>query len=201
MLNSRAPTVTYTARTDVILNLRLKEEDMDADINLRNDITLSQRYMQSVQVTMTSKAVSDKAQEIYNEYCAINNLATSSVNFRAVGTSNNEDSLIFQIRYSDTNAQASRDKLDAVIKAANIEFKNDPFLKEANIKLIPTQTGGFPTSAAQNLVTSGIKYALIGLVAGVAIAILRYFLDNKIKDEKELQEIAGVSLLAYIDKQ
>lgn len=41
---------------------------------------------------------------------------------------------------------------------------------------------------------------ILGLVIAVGIVLIRYFMDDTIKNKEELERISGVKMLAYLEK-
>ena len=82
-----------------------------------NDTSLSQIIMPTIKDLISSDGVIiDKAKE---------NSGIESISAQAISVSNNEDSLIMTITYSDETPDGAKDKLNAVIKAAQ-EVVSEP---------------------------------------------------------------------------
>ena len=66
------------------------------------------------------------------------------------------------------------------------------------ITILELDTNGEPTSDV-----SKVKFAFIGLVIGVVLAVLVVYLinssDTTVKNREELEELTGTAVLAYIE--
>ena len=183
---------TTTIRVDIRLSL---STDKGAEIDQRNDITLSKMYLPViVSIYKSQKVVDQTIEESQGKYKA------GDISISSIQASYGESSLIFQIGYSDLDETASREKLIAVMTATNTVLHEYPPLSGSTITLVPTQRD-YTTTSTRGIMSVALTGLLIGIVLGVVIAILRYLLDNKIKDVKELEDITKVPLLAFIEKQ
>ena len=183
---------TSTIRVDLRLSL---STDKGSEIDQRNDITLSKMYLPVIVSIFKSQRVVDQTvAESQGKY------KNGDISVSSIQASYGESSLIFQIGYSDLDEKASREKLSAIMTATNTVLHEYPPLSGSTITLVPTQDN-YSTTSVRGIMSVALTGLLIGIVLGVIIAILRYLLDNKIKDVKELEDITKVPLLAFIEKQ
>ncbi len=126
----------------------------------------------------------------------------------AIGISSKDNSLIFKISYTDKDEEVAFNKLTAIYTVANdqlikedikadIGSENDP-----GSRLILTDGTGKILSSVTTSDTSKniILGTVVGVIISVAIAFILYVLDNTVKDKDEFEELTGVSILAYLEK-
>lgn len=178
----------YTAKSNVMLKVYLETNGTES---ISNNTSFAKKYLPTIADVVKSPAIINGAKEIGEPD---NGISAGSV---SVGYSNN--SLIFSISYTDADKDLAVQRLDKVIESASKSFKQDKPIAVEAIELVKMQN-------VTSVSTSGgyAKYVVISLVAGmvfgVIIAILVYLLDNKLKDEKELEELTGVSVLSYLSE-
>ena len=165
----------YTAECDVILTVRKNYYNT-------NEPSIAKQYIKTISEAITSPAVA------------------SAAGVGGVSVSYGSDSLILYVRYTASTEAVAKTRLKAYINAA-AEYisSNKPIpATEISLKEIQNDYSIEISSGRDTFIVLGF---IAGIVLGVAVAVLRYLLDNKVKDKDELEEILGVSLLSYIDKQ
>ncbi len=120
----------------------------------------------------------------------------------AIGISSKENSLIFNISYTDKDEEIAFNKLTAIYTVANDQLIKEDIKADPGSKLILTDGTGKILSSITTSDTSKniILGAIVGIVISVAIAFILYVLDNTVKDKDEFEELTGVSILAYLEK-
>lgn len=190
----------YTASCSVLLYVGLDVDDPQYNPNdyAAYDLSLSKLYLPTVISYIKTDTVVDYANEnIYN--------GEGEIALGSVSTTFNEDSLIFAIRYTDLDETTAKAKLRAFVESAkrcleSTEENGGSASMVANkYNLTETQNDYVVTSArgGKKFIVLGLA---IGLVGSILIAFLRYLLDSTMKSSSELEEITGVSVIAYIDK-
>ena len=103
------------------------------------------------------------------------------------------------ISYSDSDVYKAKMKLESVISATDAILNEQSVLSAGEANLIPIQSE-YTVSVSESIT----RYVALGTVLGVAlsmfIVLLRFVLDNKVKDAGELEEIVGVSIIAFLEK-
>lgn len=186
---------TYTASRSLILRMQITDDNF-ANSQLANEAELSKIYFKSVETIIKSGKLNE---EINAKYKEIRTDDTQVINRGAIGMKYGEHSLIFKMQYTDKSPEFAKEKLDAIIKVIQQTDMFDGTTPADDVKFIPTQTDSTVTPNSSKL-----KYtlfgALIGLVLSVGVSFLIYLLDNTVKDKKEFEEMTGVSVIAYINK-
>ena len=185
---------TYTASRSVILRTTMNKEDgINAANVLSNQAALAKLYLPNIAKLIKSPDVVTEVNKQYDN-------GKEKISRGAIGVRYGEQSLIFTISYTDKNSKLAEEKLNAVINTFAVSDQFQDCVQADDAQLIHTQK---ECTVAKS--TSYVKYTIIGTIAGiiiaVAISVLAYMLDNTIRDKKELEEITGVYLLSYIDKE
>lgn len=178
---------TYTATTSVILRMSVGDETAGT---VTTNVSLAKLYMPDVVNIMSSPKVIDAANDEYE--------GEGSVSSGAISVEYDEKSLVFSISYTDMSEEMAKTKLDTLINSASDVLANGA-VEAKSVSLIPTQRD---SSVVEN---SGFaKYIVLGtaaaLILSVLLSMLLYALDNSVNDRKEIEDLTGVSVIAYISK-
>ena len=183
---------TYTASRSVIF--RTDMNDTASNINvITNQASLAKIYLPVISSVIKSPAIIEKANEVYNAQEEKQTKVTSA----GVGVSYKENSLIFTMSYTDKDETLSKEKLEAVISAAQTELGK--YVQASDVTLIDVQNDS----------NCSINYAYgryvgigagVGLIGIVLIVLLIYVLDNTVKNKQEFEELTGLNVIAYIEK-
>ena len=179
----------YTARCSVILATTLDPSSLSSSAPT-TDMSLAQIYLATVRESVLVPVTVQKANELYN--------GSGSISAGSIGVTG-DDSCIFTISYSDTDAIKAKAKLESIILATDAVLTEKAVLSAGEANLIPVQSEyGVSVSASIH------RYVILGVALGIAlsvfIALLRYLLDNKIKDSDELESITETNILAFIEE-
>ena len=183
---------TYTASATVLLIANL--DDSTSSSSAQTNATLAQLFLPETAMLIRSPAYINKAND------KIQQMEVGTVRAGAIGIEVN-DTLIFNITYTDATEEGAKLKLQAVIATAE-ENLTDPLIgiQASNVKLQPMYNDG-AIRIAQN--TSITKYivvgAIVGLIASVVVLLFINALDNTVRSKEDLEELTGVSVVAYIE--
>lgn len=157
---------TYTASQSLMLT-------MDANVgNESLSISLAKRYLPTIEKIITSKRVVDVANEKY-----VGDSVILSQNVRL--SSSGEESLIFNINYTDSDPTVAKNKLNALLESAEEEL---PAKVIGGIELVKTER---EQRVVKN--TYKLKYTVYGGIiggGGSLIAFVVIYYVNKGKKEK-----------------
>ena len=110
-----------------------------------------------------------------------------------------QNSLIFQITYTDLDKELAVEKLQVFIKTiSESNVVKDKIIAD-EVEFVPTQRHS-EISKSTSYTKHAIYGAIAGLVVSVAIAFLLHMLDNTVRDKVEFEELTGVNVIAYINK-
>ena len=114
----------------------------------------------------------------------------------------------FQISYTDPNVEEVRDKVKILILAIDLETRStvvidgverSKYFAGVISEIIDLNTISIESDVSKPkiLIVAGI----LGCVVAAVIIYVKVALDKTIRSKEELEEIIGVDLLSYIDKQ
>lgn len=175
----------YSASCDVIFNVKQSNSD-----TLTTNTSFAKTYLRTITTLINSPRVEEEARKTYRD-----------ISRGAVSVNSSSDSLIITLSYSSGNPDIVKSRLDAYIAAADSVLQDT--LPTANTTRISFEKlqNDYRVSTYENKESYIIIGFVGGVVLGVAISVLIYLLDNKMKDKDEVEEIVGASLLSYIEKQ
>lgn len=175
----------YTAEGAVIFNVRIQNVSETAAASF------AKNFMPTVASTITTPDVEKKAQA---------KVGGRGISRGAVTVDYTTDSLIMHIKYSASTEAQAKSCLKAYIEATSevLSEKRPIPVQDMSLKEIQHEYFVSVSSSRSTFIFVGV---IAGIVLGVVVAVLRYLLDNKLKDKSEIEEIVGASLLSYIDKQ
>lgn len=180
----------YTAKSDALFYVSFDQSEQSGNYQTGN--SLAKKYMLTFSDFIKTAEVEQAAKSINRDY---------GISRGAVSVNYTNDNFIISISYTASTAELAERRLEDYIKAASDEFSAKPPVPEVrSIALVKLQNSNKITVSSGTTSYSFIGF-VGGLVIGVAAAVLLYLLDNKLKDKDELEEITGVSLLSYIEKQ
>ncbi len=178
---------TYTASRSVILRTTL---DQSGQAALANQATLGKMYLPSILEVIKSTDIINVANENYDN-------EEENILVGSVGMEYDVSSLIFELSYTDKSPALAKEKLEVFIDTVSDEISK--YIKAEDVKLIHTQRDSDVTKTEYYT-----NYTVIGLVAGLVISMvivfLIYALDNTVRSKSEFEEMTGMSVVAFIDK-
>ncbi len=182
---------TYTASRSLIL--RTEIHDAEYNSQSANQANLAKNYF----VTVEKLIKSPKLVKEVNENNAEKGLTVSS---SAIGITYGESSLIFKVSYTEKTKDLAEKKLNALIETFSQSNTIKQGIMADDVQFIHTQKG---CDTVEN--NSHTKYTVIGgvvgLVLSVGVAFIVYLFDNTVRDRQEFEELTGVSVIAYINKE
>lgn len=179
----------YTASSNVMLKVAFYDDK--GSTNEINNTTLSKRTLPTVVDTIKSPDVVNVAKSVYND---------DAISYKRIGVSYDDNGLIFTISYTDAKEEDAKLRLESVITAVKKVYKERQSTTFTDIEFVETQSD-YSVTVSSKLT----MYILVGILGGaivaVALALLIFILDNKVKDGYELEDITGSSVIAIIEKQ
>jgi hypothetical protein len=125
------------------------------------------------------------------------------------GKENSDETFLFTFRYTDDTPELAREKVQFIIKSANIEARtylfdeSNPiqakfkYFKNVNVT-IDGKAGFLSVATSVSKTKSIIIFFAIGFVAALVIAYLKETLDTTIKKKEDLEEITDSKILTVI---
>lgn len=190
---------TYTATRSLIVKAS-NNSSLNNDSNNYNDITVATKELPTIAEFFKKNVVLSAAQA---EYDGQGN--GGAISAGAMSVKYDTTTRFLTISYTDTDSNVAAQKINAIIKAGTdvVEEKNvDGTSKYFNVSIELMVADGNEASVVMNLkrTTYVVIAFILGLVIAVGIVLIRYFMDDTIKNKEELERISGVKMLAYLEK-
>ncbi len=182
---------TYTASRSVILRTTLSS---DGKYDQANQATLGKLYLSTIPNVIKSPTIISAANLKYEKFRVS---ANDKIISGAVGMIYEEDSLIFQFTYRDKTPELAKQKLEILIET--VSEKISQYIQAKDVKLIHTQRISDVVETQYYTKYTGMGLA-VGVVISILIVLMIYMLDNTIKSKDKFEEMTGISVLAYIEK-
>lgn len=181
----------YTKTTTVIL---ITEYSNSAGTSASNSsqMTLARLYLPTIGRILASNDFVEDANKLYLEDGGQGEINGSAIKVKY----NVQDSLIFDISYTDASYELAEAKLNAVVKNAQASLTEKLVADNAIIK---ETTNIHKESYSYDYNLYIIMGFLVGALISVGYVTIKYLLDNTIKDRFEIEEITGVNVIACID--
>ena len=131
----------------------------------------------------------------------INYFSKSNVNSKATSSNltSNTDMTSFTISVKGLDKDAVREKVRILAVAANYKITDYFGGVTSTIIELTERADGIPVSADMSTKKVVFIAVLIGVVLGVAVVLIKYLLDNTVKDKATLERITGSNVIAYIE--
>lgn len=159
-------------------------------------------YMPMVKDSITNPEAIRKANELYKQKHPD---ITDEISASDINVTYKENSLIFNISYTDFSEQKSKEKLAIVFEVANEQLKKDI---KGEVKLILTdgvdEDGGvryYSVVTSDSTFENTLLGGAIGVVLAVLIVFIKHITDNTVKDKDEFEALTGASVISYIEKE
>lgn len=156
-----------------------------------NDYNLNTKLVNSYSVLCKS----DKVLSQVEEKLGINSNTKDLT--KMINVSAKADTDIINISVTDTSPQFAQEVANTLVDVFQQEVTN--IMKMNNVQVIDyAQVPERPVSP--NVMLNTAVAALIGLILGIIIAVLRYILDDTVKDVDNITEIMDVPVIGSIPK-
>jgi len=156
-----------------------------------NDYNLNTKLVNSYSVLCKSEKVLKQVQDKLAINSDLKNLS------EMIAVSAQSDTDIINISVTDTSPQFAQEVANTLVDVFQQEVMN--IMKMDNVQVI--DYASVPTEPVSPNVTLNTAVAgLIGLILSLIIAVLRYILDDTIKDADSITEIMDVPVIGSIPK-
>jgi len=177
----------HTVTTSMIL--KLETDDVSSGEN-RNNASLTYLYFPPIKQVIFSPEVIN---ETNNALSKDKQVSSSSLKMNY-----GEKSMIFTMSYTDYDKEVAKEKLAAIIETSKKYISKQNIILAKSAEIVELQDG-YSESQHRGLATTIVITSAIGLVLGVGLAFLLYFLDNTAKDKEEIEELTGTTIIANIE--
>lgn len=158
-------------------------------------------YMPMVEDSITNPEAIKAANALYQERYPD---ASDTIESKDIEVTYKDNSLIFNISYTDLSEEKAKEKLSVVFEVANEQLRNDI---KGEVKLILTdgvdEDGGvryYSIVTSDGTLENTLLGAAIGVALAVLIVLLKHVTDNTVKDKEEFEALTGVSVISYVEK-
>lgn len=178
----------YEASTQILVNQKTTDNQIDYT-HLRSNVDLINTYGGIIKSPAILEIVVDKLDQ---------NLNWEKLNQNITVTSQ-ENSQIFTLTFKDTNPAEAVKIVNTISETFQYEIRNImsvdnvSILAKAEIKENPIPVKPKP------LINIGIAI-VIGLMGGMGIALLLDFMDNTVKNDRDVAALLGVPVLGTVQK-
>ncbi|MFI8493286.1 YveK family protein [Peribacillus butanolivorans] len=181
-------TPVYQSSTQILVNQKQSENQLDSN-QIRSNIDMINTYS----VIIKSPAILEKVIDDLDLPQSVDQLS------QKITINSQENSQVFSLTVQDSNPSKAVEIANAVSGTFQKEIKdimnvdNVSILAKAEVKENPTPVKPSP------LFNIAIA-VVVGLMAGIGLAFLLEYMDNTIKDEKDIETLLDLPLLGSIQK-
>lgn len=156
-----------------------------------NDYNLNTKLVNSYSVLCKSDKVLSQVEDKLGIDSSTKDLS------KMLSVSSKSDTDIINISVTDTSPQFAQEVANTLVDVFQQEVTN--IMKMDNVQVI--DYARMPDSpVSPNVMLNAAVAGLIGLILGLIIAVLRYILDDTVKDMDSITEIMGVPVIGNIPK-
>ncbi|WP_285765484.1 Wzz/FepE/Etk N-terminal domain-containing protein [Peribacillus sp. SI8-4] len=181
-------TPVYQSSTQILVNQKQSENPLDST-QIRSNIDMINTYSviiksPAILEKVIDKLALDQSVEQLSEIITINSQENSQVFSLTVQDSKPSEA----VQIANTISETFQKEIKNIMNVDNVSV-----LAKAEVKENPTPVKPNP---ALNIAIA----IVVGLMAGVGLAFLLEFMDNTIKDEKDIETLLELPLLGSIQK-
>ncbi|MGW6301705.1 YveK family protein [Peribacillus butanolivorans] len=181
-------TPVYQSSTQILVNQKQSKNQLDST-QIRSNIDMINTY----RVIIKSPAILEKVIDDLDLPQSVDQLS------QKITINSQENSQVFSLTVQDSNPSKAVEIANAVSGTFQKEIKdimnvdNVSILAKAEVKENPTPVKPSP------LLNIAIA-VVVGLMAGIGLAFLLEYMDNTIRDEKDIETLLDLPLLGSIQK-
>ncbi|MGM1032037.1 MAG: YveK family protein [Bacillota bacterium] len=181
-------TPVYESSTQILVNQKQSKDQLDPN-QIQTNIDMINTYS----VIIKSPAILEKVIDDLKLEQSVDQLS------QKITINSQENSQVFSLTVQDSNPSKAVEIANAVSGTFQKEIKdimnvdNVSVLAKAEVKENPTPVKPSP------LLNIAIA-VVVGLMAGIGLAFLLEYMDNTIRDEKDIEKILDLPLLGTIQK-
>ncbi|MEJ9228289.1 capsular biosynthesis protein [Peribacillus butanolivorans] len=181
-------TPVYQSSTQILVNQKQSKNQIDST-QIRSNIDMINTYS----VIIKSPAILEKVIDDLELEQSVDQLS------QKITINSQENSQVFSLTVQDSNPSKAVEIANAVSGTFQKEIKdimnvdNVSILAKAEVKENPTPVKPSP------LLNIAIA-VVVGLMAGIGLAFLLEYMDNTIRDEKDIEKLLDLPLLGSIQK-
>ncbi|MED3834989.1 YveK family protein [Peribacillus frigoritolerans] len=181
-------TPVYQASSQILVNQKQSENPLDS-IQIQSNIDMINTYS----VIIKSPAILEKVIDYLDLTQSIDQIS------QKITINSQENSQVFSVTVQDSNPTKAVEIANAVSTTFQKEIKGIMNVDNVSV-LAKAEVKENPTPIKPNPLLNIAIAVVVGLMAGIGLAFFLEFLDNTIKDEKDIGKLLGVPVLGSIPK-
>lgn len=181
-------TPVYQSSTQILVNQKQSENQLDST-QIRSNIDMINTYS----VIIKSPAILEKVIDDLELDQSVEQLSEK------ITINSQENSQVFSLTVQDGNPSQAVEIANTISETFQKEIKNIMNVDNVSV-LAKAEIKDNPTPVKPNPVLNIAIAVVVGLMAGVGLAFLLEFMDNTIKDEKDIETLLELPLLGSIQK-
>ncbi|MBK5462540.1 YveK family protein [Peribacillus sp. TH27] len=181
-------TPVYQSSTQILVNQKQSENQLDS-IQIKSNIDMINTYS----VIIKSPAILEKVIGDLDLPQSVDQLS------QKITINSQENSQVFSLTVQDSNPSKAVEIANAVSGTFQKEIKNIMNVDNVSI-LAKAEVKEDPTPVNPNPLLNIAIAVIVGLMAGIGLAFLLEYMDNTIRDEKDIETLLDLPLLGSIQK-
>ncbi|WP_249598487.1 YveK family protein [Peribacillus frigoritolerans] len=181
-------TPVYQSSTQILVNQKKSDNLLDSN-QIRSNIDMINTYS----VIIKSPAILDKVIDQLELDQSVEQLSEK------ITINSQENSQVFSLMVQDSNPTKSVEIANTVSGTFQKEIKNIMNVDNVSV-LAKAEIEENPTPVKPDPLLNIAIAVVVGLMAGIALAFLLEYMDNTIRDEKDLETLLKLPLLGSIQK-
>lgn len=173
---------TYTASTSIYLTPQISES---GSLDYNSQMANSKLVTNVVNLMTQNNVMSEVAKDVGMENAA-------SVK-KCISVTNESNTEIITVTATTTDPKLSKDIANGTVNTfiktmqKNLNVRNIEIVDKAKLSYVPS---------GPNAKKNGVLAAAVGFVLGAGYAILRYLLDNRLRNKEEAEKYLGIPVFA-----
>ncbi len=181
-------TPVYQSSTQILVNQKQSENQLDST-QIRTNIDMINTYS----VIIKSPAILEKVIDELELDQSVDQLSEK------ITINSQENSQVFSLTVHDSNPTKAVEIANTVSSIFQKEIKEIMNVDNVSI-LAKAEVKGNPTPVKPSPLLNIAIAVVVGLMAGIGLAFLLEYLDNTIRDEKDIETLLDLPLLGSIQK-
>ncbi|NCT37338.1 capsular biosynthesis protein [Bacillus sp. EB93] len=181
-------TPVYESSTQILVNQKKSENQLDSN-QIQSNIDMINTYS----VIIKSPAILEKVIDELDLKLSVEQLSGK------ITINSQENSQVFSLTVQDSNPTQAVEIANTVSSTFQEEIKDIMNVDNVSI-LAKAEIKENPTPVKPNPLMNIAIAVVVGLMAGVGLAFLLEYMDNTIRDEKDIETLLDLPLLGSIQK-
>ncbi|MBT2667497.1 capsular biosynthesis protein [Bacillus sp. ISL-4] len=181
-------TPVYESSTQILVNQKQSKNQLDLN-QIQSNIDMINTYS----VIIKSPAILEKVIEDLELEQSMDQLS------QKITINSQENSQVFSLTVQDSNPSKAVEIANAVSGTFQKEIKDIMNVDNVSI-LAKAEVKGNPTPVKPSPLLNIAIAVVVGLMAGIGLAFLLEYMDNSIRDERDIEALLDLPLLGSIQK-